>query len=96
MFGLGGDPFQGQQGPWSAGPGPLGDLQNQVAGILNNADQNHIYIPTGAGEPTIIIPRPRPRQGYRPAGPVGSGPLQGPLTRGDVGVLLVRQSPFIY
>jgi hypothetical protein len=95
MFGLGGDHYQGQQGPWSAGPGPLGDLQNQVAGVLNAADQNHIYVPTGPGNPIITLPRPQigyRSAGYRPpAVPVYTGSHRSAerLTLGDVGVLLL-------
>ena len=73
MFGLGGDPYQGQRGPWSVGPGPLGDLQNQVAGVLNGADQNHVYIPTGPGNPIITLPRPRAQAAHRPVAPLYTG-----------------------
>jgi hypothetical protein len=76
MFGTGRDPYQGQQGPWGVGPGPLGDLQNQVASVLNSADQNHVYVPTGPGNPIITLPRPQAdyrAAGYRPAAPMYSG-----------------------
>jgi hypothetical protein len=72
------DPFQ-QQGPWSTGPGPLGDLQHQIAGVLNNADQTRIYIPTGPGNPIITLPRPQ--VGYRQAVlPVTPGGLEAQST----------------
>jgi hypothetical protein len=77
MFGLGGDPYQGQQAPWSAGPGPLGDLQYQVAGVLNGADQNHVYVPTGPGNPIITLPRPQFPAAYRVASPVSPGGSRG-------------------
>jgi hypothetical protein len=89
MFGFGGDPDQGQQAPWSTGPGPLGDLQNQVASVLNSADQNHVYVPTGPGNPIITLPRPQ--VGYRATAPYYSGqhrPVER-LTLSDVGILLL-------
>jgi hypothetical protein len=94
MFGFGGDPFQGQQASCSAGPGPLGDIQNHVASVLNAADQNHVYVPTGPGNPIITLPRPE--TGYRAAGYKQAAPLHNRqhrsaerLTLGDVGVLLL-------
>ena len=40
--------------------GPLGDIQNQVAQVLNaNGDRPSIYIPGGPGEPVFQVPSPR-------------------------------------
>ena len=48
------DPYSQQS------PGPLGDIQNQIASVLNaNGDRPSIYIPGGPGEPVIQVPSPR-------------------------------------
>jgi hypothetical protein len=42
------------------GPGPLGDIQNQVANVLNgNGNPNTIYVPGGPGEPVFPVPNAR-------------------------------------
>jgi hypothetical protein len=68
MFGFGGDPCQGINAPWSVGPGPLGNLPNQVAGVLNSADQNHLRIPIGQ-DGIVTLPRPERPVGYMAAPP---------------------------
>jgi hypothetical protein len=75
MFGIGGDPFGGQQQEQFGGP--LGDIEQQVSGVLNSADQHRIYIPAGPGG-IITVPRPRALGGYRTASPVSPG---GPRTQ---------------
>ena len=40
--------------------GPLGDIQNQVASVLNaNGDRPSVYIPGGPGEPVFVVPNVR-------------------------------------
>jgi hypothetical protein len=81
------DPFQqpgnpgGQQNQFG---GPLADIEQQVSGVLNSADTNHLYIPAGPGG---IIQLPRPQGGY----PVYTGSHRPGerLTPGDVGVLFL-------
>jgi hypothetical protein len=98
VFGFGGDPYQGQQAPWAVSPGPMGDIQNQVASVLNgNGTGSRLYIPLGPGQPVAQIPNPalfqpyRLTAQYRPAAPVYSGQHRSAvrLTLGDVGVLLL-------
>jgi hypothetical protein len=58
MFGIGQDPFQGQVPPGMEA-GPLGDIQNQVASVLNGDGMgNRIYIPGGPDEPVFQVPNP--------------------------------------
>jgi hypothetical protein len=40
--------------------GPLGNIQNEVASVLNaNGDRPNVYIPGGPGEPVFQAPNPR-------------------------------------
>jgi hypothetical protein len=40
--------------------GPLGNIQNEVACVLNaNGDRPTVYIPGGPGEPVFQAPNPR-------------------------------------
>jgi hypothetical protein len=76
MFGIGEDLF-GQAGIPGGQPGPLGNLEDAVAGTLNSADQNHLYLPAGPGG-IITVPRPQypgryRAAGYRPAAPMPPG-----------------------
>jgi hypothetical protein len=42
------------------GPGPLGDIQGQVASVLNgNGNNPNVYIPGGPGEPVFQVPNVR-------------------------------------
>jgi hypothetical protein len=53
MYGLGGDPFQGQQDG-----GPLAGMQDAIASTLNSAQDYYVYTPTtGPGSPIVAIPR---------------------------------------
>ena len=45
--------------------GPLDDLQNQVAGVLNGADSHHVYLPGPDGS---MLTYPRGRQPSRSVG----------------------------
>jgi hypothetical protein len=99
VFGIGGDPYQGQPTPWDAsGGGPLQNLQGEVASVLNgNGTGSRLYIPLGPGQPVAQIPNPalfqpyRPTAQYRPAAPLYTGQHRSAvrLTLGDVGVLFL-------
>ena len=50
-------PVPGFPGDQEALGGPLGNIQNQVADVLNaNGDRPNIYIPGGPAEPVFSVP----------------------------------------
>lgn len=83
MFGLGGDPFQQQE----QFGGPLAGVQDSIASVLNAADQNHVYIPTGQVNPIVAVPRNFPPAMYRQGQYPAPAPVQ--LSRGGKVALAV-------
>jgi hypothetical protein len=92
MFGIGGDPFQQQQG---VDGGPLMNLQSDVASVLNgDGTGNRIYIPGGPDEPVFQLPNPARWGLYRAAPPAVPQPPMAPASparagRAGVALLLV-------
>jgi hypothetical protein len=94
MFSVGnGNLFGNQQSE-----GPLGDIEQQISGVLNSSDDHHIYLPAGPGG-IISLPRPQdPRYNRPPArddrGVAGPSLFTGParprerLTVSDIAVLV--------